>query len=242
MPPSSSYHLPRSLVILKSLSMSVLAAGLPRQSMISGLTASICPCKYGLQALISPVLGWRFFIRPPSWTAARHLTIFVRYTSCLVRFTAARMSSRSLPARPTNGKPVASSFSPGPSPISIKGEYGSPVPKTVLVLVSARSHFVHTETCRASSASLSSRFSPSSTDSKRLSKTSSRCRRRAGILRHVTNARVHLKRLSSEAPSTASEAIRAEREDRRIYLAGEYFPRQKTTDERTERDAAVGDG
>src|SRR5215212_2458432 len=169
--PSKSYHLPRSLVILKSLSMSVLAAGLPRQSMISGLTASICPCKYGLQASISPVLGWRFFIAPPSLTAVLHLTICVRYTSCLVRFTAARMSSRSLPARPTNGRPVASSFSPGPSPTSIRGENGSPVPKTVFVRLSARSHLVHTETCRASSASLSSRSSPPSKELKRLSKT-----------------------------------------------------------------------
>src|SRR5919112_5920576 len=76
--PSISYHLPRSLVILKSLSMIVLAAGLPGQRMIFGFIASIWPCRYGLQALISLVLGWRFFIRPPSSTAARHLTMLVR--------------------------------------------------------------------------------------------------------------------------------------------------------------------
>src|SRR5215216_3133587 len=86
-----------------------------------------------------------------------------------VRSTAARMSSRSLPALPTNGSPVASSFSPGPSPTSISGECASPVPKTVLVRLRARSHLVQTATCRASSASRSSRFSPPSAASKRLS-------------------------------------------------------------------------
>src|SRR5215212_4075318 len=88
-----------------------------------------------------------------------------------VRFTAARMSSSSLPALPTNGSPVASSFSPGPSPTSMSGEYGSPVPKTVLVRLRARSHFVQTATCRASSARRSSLFSPPSAASKRLSTT-----------------------------------------------------------------------
>src|SRR5215207_7878799 len=80
------------------------------------------------------------------------------------------MSSRSLPALPTNGSPVASSFSPGPSPTSISGECASPVPKTVLVRVRARSHLVQTATCRASSARRSSLFSPPSAASKRLSK------------------------------------------------------------------------
>src|SRR5215210_7416448 len=79
------------------------------------------------------------------------------------------MSSRSLPALPTKGSPVASSFSPGPSPTSISGEYGSPVPKTVLVRLRARSHRVQTATCRASSARRSSLFSPPSAASKRLS-------------------------------------------------------------------------
>src|SRR3712207_4533340 len=81
------------------------------------------------------------------------------------------MSSSSLPARPTKGRPVASSFSPGPSPTSMSGEYGSPLAKTVFVRVIARSHFVQTETCLARSSSLFSRPSPSSVASKRLSKT-----------------------------------------------------------------------
>src|SRR4028119_762101 len=80
------------------------------------------------------------------------------------------MSSRSLPARPTKGSPVASSFSPGPSPTSMSGEYGSPLAKTVFVRVIARSHLVQTETCRAKSSSLFSRPSPPSAASKRLSK------------------------------------------------------------------------
>src|ERR687898_1893202 len=80
------------------------------------------------------------------------------------------MSSSSLPALPTKGSPVASSFSPGPSPISMSGEYGSPVPKTVLVRLRARSHLVQTATCLASSARRSSLFSPPSAASKRLSK------------------------------------------------------------------------
>src|SRR4028119_256130 len=80
------------------------------------------------------------------------------------------MSSRSLPARPTKGNPVASSFSPGPSPTSTSGEYGSPLAKTVFVRVIARSHLVQTETCLARSSSLFSRFSPPSAASKRLSK------------------------------------------------------------------------
>src|SRR3712207_452090 len=79
------------------------------------------------------------------------------------------MSSRSLPALPTKGSPVASSFSPGPSPTSISGECGSPLPKTVFVLLRARSHLVQTATCRASSSSRSSRLSPPSAASKRLS-------------------------------------------------------------------------
>src|SRR5215210_2473450 len=79
------------------------------------------------------------------------------------------MSSSSLPALPTNGSPVASSFSPGPSPTSMSGECGSPVPKTVLVRLRARSHLVQTATCRASSARRSSLFSPPSAASKRLS-------------------------------------------------------------------------
>src|SRR5215217_8752343 len=78
------------------------------------------------------------------------------------------MSSRSLPALPTNGNPVASSFSPGPSPTSISGEYASPVPNTVFVRLRARSHLVQTATCRASSARRSSLFWPPSAASKRL--------------------------------------------------------------------------
>src|SRR3712207_609726 len=79
------------------------------------------------------------------------------------------MSSRSLPALPTKGSPVASSFSPGPSPTSISGECGSPLPKTVFVLLRERSHLVQTATCRANSSSRSSRLSPPSAASKRLS-------------------------------------------------------------------------
>src|SRR5918994_746783 len=59
------------------------------------------------------------------------------------------MSSSSLPALPTKGSPVA---------------------KTVLVRLFARSHLVHTETWRASSSSRLSRLSPPSAVSKRLSK------------------------------------------------------------------------
>src|ERR687898_3550761 len=64
------------------------------------------------------------------------------------------MSSSSLPALPTKGSPVA-----------------SPVANTVLVRVFARSHLVHTETWRASSARRPSRSSLPSAVSKRLSKT-----------------------------------------------------------------------
>src|SRR5919112_4788518 len=85
------------------------------------------------------------------------------------------MSSRSLPALPTKGSPVASSFSPGPSPTSIRGEQGSPVAKTVLVRLFARSHLVQTETWRASSSSRLSRSSPPSAVSKRLSKAPPGC-------------------------------------------------------------------
>src|SRR5919112_6630042 len=86
------------------------------------------------------------------------------------------MSSRSLPALPTKGSPVASSFSPGPSPTSIRGEQGSPVAKTVLVRLFARSHLVQTETWRARSSSRLSRSSPPSAVSKRLSKAPPGCR------------------------------------------------------------------
>src|SRR5215216_6170218 len=154
--PSTSYHLPRSLVILKSLSMSVLAAGLPRQSMISGLTASICPCKYGLQALISPVLGWRFFILPRSLTDKHQRRVRVAGPENRVRPRERQVALRA------HG--------------DLPGKLREPLLAVLTILYGLK------ETVQ----------------------NSSRCRRRAGILRHVTKARVHFKRLSSEAPSTAS--------------------------------------
>src|ERR1041385_2690600 len=44
---------------------------------------------------------------------------------------AAIMSSSFWPARPTKGRPVRSSFSPGPSPMNMSLASGSPSPKTV---------------------------------------------------------------------------------------------------------------
>ena len=46
--------------------------------------------------------------------------------------------SSSIPARPTNGTPVRSSFCPGPSPMSITPEAPVPSPNTTLVRRSAR--------------------------------------------------------------------------------------------------------
>ena len=43
--------------------------------------------------------------------------------------------SSNLPALPMNGEPSLSSFSPGPSPINIMSDVGSPSPGTVRVLV-----------------------------------------------------------------------------------------------------------
>ena len=58
----------------------------------------------------------------------------------------------SWPARPTNGSPVRSSCSPGPSPTNIRSASGSPTPNTTWVRVSASGHFVHASASRSRSA------------------------------------------------------------------------------------------
>src|SRR5687768_10741458 len=51
--------------------------------------------------------------------------------------------SRSCPARPMNGRPVASSLSPGPSPTNTRGDEGFPSPKTTLRRFSESAQPVH---------------------------------------------------------------------------------------------------
>ena len=53
---------------------------------------------------------------------------------------ALRILSNNFPARPTNGSPSRSSFSPGASPTNIKDAFSSPTPKTKLVLELPKSH------------------------------------------------------------------------------------------------------
>ena len=78
------------------------------------------------------------------------------------------------PARPTNGRPVSSSFWPGPSPMNISLAAGSPSPNTVWVRPSCSGHFVQPTTSfwsRACSSSMRRGSSgggsekPASTDS-----------------------------------------------------------------------------
>jgi len=51
-----------------------------------------------------------------------------------------------------NGEPSLSSFSPGPSPINIMSDVGSPSPGTVRVLVLWSGHVSHCAICFAISA------------------------------------------------------------------------------------------
>ena len=58
----------------------------------------------------------------------------------------------SWPARPTNGSPVRSSCSPGPSPTNIRSAWASPTPNTTCVRVAASGHFVQVSASRSRSA------------------------------------------------------------------------------------------
>ena len=78
--------------------------------------------------------SWRVGTRFPG---GRHLTMFAMYTPSRDKPTEARIWVRSCPAGPTNGRPVSSSTSPGPSPTNRSGERGSPSPNTTVRRLSA---------------------------------------------------------------------------------------------------------
>jgi hypothetical protein len=65
--------------------------------------------------------------------------------------SSANSRSRSLPERPTNGRPCLSSSAPGPSPTKRRSASGRPIPNTTWVRPAASGQRVHVEASTASS-------------------------------------------------------------------------------------------
>src|SRR6056297_307591 len=96
---------------------------LPSVATIFGFTMRICCSRVSALARVSSGRGLRL-------PGGLRLTRFVMYTSSRCRPTLSRIRSRSWPARPTNGRPLRSSSSPGASPTIIRSASSGPSPKT----------------------------------------------------------------------------------------------------------------
>src|SRR4051812_17046696 len=144
-PSRNGNSFPRSLVMPSLVSRSSLVAKLPSVTTTRGSMNAICASRYGQHDSISSGSGSRL-------PGGRHFTTLAMYTSARVRPMPSIRLVRRRPARPTNGSPVRSSCSPGPSPTKRRSACGSPTPKTTCVRVAASGHFVHVSASRSRSA------------------------------------------------------------------------------------------
>ena len=113
-----SIQRPRSDRIPSSRFSSALAGAPPASSNMRGRTNAIIRSTKGAQTACSAAVG----VRLPGGRQKTVLVISTRPSSP----AAASIRSSSLPARPTNGCPSASSSPSGASPITISGAAGSP--------------------------------------------------------------------------------------------------------------------
>lgn len=101
----------------------VLVADAPKVIITLGLTTSNCASRYFIQAAISLSSGGRF-------PGGLHLIMLQIYNSSALNPTDFNILSKSLPERPTKGRPCISSSSPGASPINIIGAVSGPLEMT----------------------------------------------------------------------------------------------------------------
>src|SRR5436305_820635 len=115
---------PRRLAIGVSTLSSVVAALFPNATMMFGAMSAIWRSRYGRHASTSSGAGVRLL-------GGRHFNTLAMYTlRPRARPSADSMLSRSRPACPTNGSPLASSSAPGASPTRSHCACVSPTPGT----------------------------------------------------------------------------------------------------------------
>src|SRR5204863_444639 len=112
----------------KLLTQMIEAMGLQRKDVYICNVVKCRPPENRQQVLTSSSSGWRF-------SGGRHFTTLQMYTSFRCSPIASIICVSSLPARPTNGNPWASSSAPGPSPTKTSSALGFPSPKTILCRV-----------------------------------------------------------------------------------------------------------